>query len=275
MGKVVSLNLDEETLERVDSLVGKHYRNRSHAFESLLGKALNSHAVDTAVILCGGKGTRLRPITETIPKPMIQINGKPILEHVLEWLKSYDISRFVFATGYKHEAIEDYFGDGGKLGVTIGYSREDEKTPLGTGGALKKAAGRIDQTFLLANCDVLTNFNVADMIESHRRAGALVTVSLKPVKEPSRFGVADLEGTRIKRFVQKPAPGTAPSNLANAGVAVFEPEAVRMMPDRPHAFETELFQTLAARGKLAGYPFTGPWVDVGVHDTLEKASDIW
>lgn len=275
MGKIISLNIDEETLKKVDSLVGKNYRNRSHAFEGLLGKALNSHAVDTAVILCGGKGTRLRPITESVPKPMIRINGKPILEHVLDWLKSYDVSRFVFATGYKHEVIEDYFGDGEKMGVTIGYSREGEDRPLGTGGAVKKAAKRFDSAFLLANCDVLTNFNVADMVESHRRAGALVTVSLKPVREPSRFGVAEIEGSRIRRFVQKPAPGTAPSNLANAGVAVFEPDAVRMMPDRPHAFETELFPALAARGKLAGYPFTGPWVDVGVFETLEKASDIW
>ncbi|MBI4214381.1 nucleotidyltransferase family protein [archaeon] len=271
--EIVSLNLDGGLLGAVDSLVGKKYRSRSQAFEALVEKALNNSAVDTAVVLCGGKGTRLRPLTYKMPKPLVRVNGKPILEHVIDWLKSFDFENFILATGYKHEMIEDYFGDGSGFGVDIQYSKESE--PLGTGGALKLASRFVDSTFLLANCDVLTNFNVHDMIETHKSNGSLATVALKPVKDPSRFGIAEIEGMRVKRFVQKPPEGKAPSNLANAGVVIIEPEALKLVPSKPHAFETELFPLLAGQNKLSGYTFTGPWVDVGIFETLDKAQDIW
>ena len=167
--------------------------------------------IKTAFILAGGRGTRLGSLTEEIPKPMIKVAGKPILHHMIDWFASYGVKRFVLAVHYKKESIIEYFGDGKRLAEELIYS--EEKEPLGTGGPLKLAEKHLKERFIFANGDILTNFNLYDMMEHHRKNKAWLTTALKAVKDPKRFGVAELDGEKVTKFIEKPE--VPPTNFIN------------------------------------------------------------
>jgi NDP-sugar pyrophosphorylase family protein len=268
----VTITLDPDLLKRVDSLVdGVAARNRSDAIEQMMRKCMGS-SVNTAFICAGGKGERLMPLTKDVPKPMVRVNNKPILEHVARWLKGNGVNDFVFGLGYKAEAIKDYFKDGSKLGVKIHYSEERE--PLGDAGCISLAKDRLTNTFIVANGDILTNFDVRSMIDTHIANKATITVALKSVPDPSRFGVAELDGQKITGFVEKPGPGKAPTNLINAGVYVMEPKVFEFIKGQC-GIARQLIPRVLEDGGVYGYPFSGPWIDIGVMDSLEKAREIW
>ena len=180
-----------------------------------------------AVVLVGGFGTRLRPLTLSVPKPMLPIGHVPMIVRLVERLGRGGVTEVVLALGFRPEPFIEAFPDGHCGGVALTYAVEPE--PLDTAGAIKFAAefGGIDDTFVVANGDVMTDLDVSALVDAHRSFGAEATLHLIGVDDPSAYGVVDLaDGGSIEAFVEKPAPGTEPSNLINAGTYVFEPSVL-------------------------------------------------
>ncbi len=257
MKEKIAFSIDSSLLKKVDSTVdGLNVKSRSHALEILLRKAFGGDKVSKALILAGGE--RKSESYSTI-KPMIHFEDKPILQHVIEWLRKHNIKDITISVGYMREEIESYFRNGKDFNVNIDYMREDE--PLGTAGPLYLAKSRFDSTFLVIHADVLCDFDLNDLINDHRNSKAAATITLKEVKDPYKYGVANIEGRRIVNFIEKPEKGKEPSNLVNAGVYIFEPSIFDYIPKKG-MLETDVFDALSKKGLLNGYVFSGRWVDV-------------
>lgn len=217
-----------------------------------------------AVILVGGEGTRLKPLTLGTPKPVVPVANRPFLAHVIAMLGRAGVDGVVLATGYLPEVIEGRLRQGGDNGVQLTYSVEE--APLGTAGAVKLAEAQIDGTFAVLNGDIFSDLDLRAMIAFHRSRGAAATIALTWVADPSAFGVveADDDG-RVRRFVEKPPPGQAASHWINAGVYVLEPEVLGLVPSgEPYMFERGLFPTLLERGDpVYGIRHPGYWLDMG------------
>jgi mannose-1-phosphate guanylyltransferase/phosphomannomutase len=226
-----------------------------------------------AVVMAGGEGTRLRPLTSNQPKPMVPIVGKPCMEHILELLREHGMTDVVVTVAFLPQAIRSYFGDGEGMRMSIEYSVEE--SPLGTAGSVKLAAARLDETFLVISGDALCDVDLSALVAFHRERGAAVTVGLKAVENPLEFGivVTDDEG-RIERFLEKPSWGQVFSDTINTGIYVLEPEVLRHIPaDRPFDFSKELFPYLLEMGRpLYGYTMDGYWQDVGNLDQYRQAN---
>lgn len=230
------------------------------------------------MILAAGKGTRVRPITDTVPKPMIPIINRPVMEFLVDLLRRHDFTDIVVSTSYLSHEIENYFREGSRFGVRIAYSFEGYHCGgtvvaegLGSAGGLKKLqdfSGFWDGTFAVLCGDALIDLDLTRVVEEHRRNGAIATIVLKevPADDVSRYGIVDIDETgRIRRFQEKPKPEEAVSQLANTGIYIFEPEVLELVPsDRPFDIGGELFPLLAQKG-LPFYgmsvPFT--WIDIG------------
>jgi NDP-sugar pyrophosphorylase family protein len=210
-----------------------------------------------AVILAGGKGIRLYPITKKIPKPLLPVKKKPILYYIIENLKEYGITEIVLSVGYKAKKIADYFGDGANFGVNISYSKEKE--PLGTGGAIKLASKSFKEDFIVLNGDNLADFNFYKMFEVHNRNKAKITITLYPVEDVTKFGIAKIEGERITKFIEKPKKEEAPSNLSNAGAYIINPKVLEILPDGFSLIEKDCFEKLAQKGVIFAYCHKGYW----------------
>ena len=274
MKERISLTIDREMLRRVDALVnGQEVKNRSHAVELLITRALGLHIPHVAIILAGGKGTRLRPLTYEIPKALIPVQGRTLTEHVLDLFKRYGITEIIFSVGHMKEKIKAHLGDGSKFGVHITYLEEEE--PLGTAGPLKLCRKQLANTFIVSNGDELKDIDLEEMYQFHKQSKALVTIALTTVEDPSAYGVAKLSGNRILEFVEKPKRENAPSNLINSGLYMIEPEVIAMIPEGFAMLEQEVFPKLAKQGKLFGYPFSGQWFDTGNMERYEKAIKEW
>lgn len=270
----LTVTLREDFLRDIDAMVdGIKIRNRSHALETILAKALSADKVRKAFILAGGKGTRMRPFTYEMPKPLIPLQGKPLLQHIIELLRKYEVREVVLSIGYLGDKVRDYFGNGSKLGMDITYIEEKEE--LGTAGALNLAKDQLTETFLMFNGDVLSNIDLTDLVRFHREKKGLSTIALTPVEDPSRFGVARLKGDRILEFIEKPEKTKGVSKLINAGVYVLEPEVIKYVPKGRAMMETDVFPKLAKTGKLYGYPFDGQWFDTGTYEAYENAIKHW
>ncbi|BDE05931.1 hypothetical protein WPS_12070 [Vulcanimicrobium alpinum] len=217
-----------------------------------------------AVVLVGGEGTRLRPLTLETPKPMIPVMNMPFLERTLRRLKEAGIEDVILPAGYLPEAITSHFGDGSSLGLRVRYVIEE--TPLGTAGALKNVADFITGPFFVLNGDVLTSLDLRAMLAAHREKGGLGTLHLIRVDDPSAFGcvVHDPDG-RISAFVEKPERDKAPTNEVNAGTYLLEREVLDAIPaGRPVSIERETFPQLIAAGRpLYGYTTDDYWIDLG------------
>ncbi len=221
--------------------------------------------IETAIILAGGLGTRLRPLTDETPKPLLPIKGKPIVQHTIEQLKKHGVKNIILSIGYKADKIKEYFGDGSKLGLNISYIVEDN--PLGTGGAVKMAAQGITQPFILTWGDELKDIDYTDLHKSFLREAPQVAMVLTEREDVENFGVAKLEGNKIISFVEKPKREDAPSNLINAGAFIIEPECLKVLPEGKSSLEKDCFENLAPLGEISAYHHKGQWYPT---DTLEK-----
>lgn len=229
-----------------------------------------SSEVRQAVIMVGGKGTRLLPLTLTRPKPAMPVLDKPFLKYLIESMADAGIEEIFLACGYKSDVLAHAIGDGSDMGVRIIYS--DEDTPLGTGGAIKRLEDRLDPVFLAANGDTLTSVDIAAQIREHFESGAAVTDSLSEVDDPSQAGVVRIDGDgRILEFQDKPKREEACSNLVNSGVYVVDKKVLRYIPkDTFYDFSKDLFPLLIEKGeRLQGHMAKGIWVDIGrPHDLI-------
>ena len=227
-----------------------------------------------AVVLVGGFGTRLRPLTNHIPKPMLPIGHRPMIERLVNRLARGGVTDVVLALGFKPEPFMAAFPDGKCGDVTLTYAVEPE--PLDTGGAIKFAAleAGIDDTFVVANGDVLTDLDVGQLVATHRRHDAEATLHLIGVEDPSAFGVVALaDDGRITDFVEKPAPGTEPSNLINAGTYVFEPSVLDLIPTGERvSIERSTFPALVEAGRLFGHSTDDYWIDAGRPELYRAAN---
>lgn len=218
-----------------------------------------------ALVLVGGKGTRLYPLTKNLPKPMAPVVLRPHLERVNQWLGRHGVTDVILTLHYKPKHFQDYFGEGSKSGVRVHYV--DEPQPLGTGGAIRNAQRFFDSTFLVFNGDILTDLNLTEVVRFHKEKGAAVTIALQPVDDPTRYGVVELDSnSRILRFVEKPSLEEAPSNLINAGIYVMEPHVLEYIPEGvKYSVERGLFPTLIEHNEPV-YGFAEPadyWIDIG------------
>ena len=218
-----------------------------------------------AVVLVGGFGTRLRPLTLTIPKPMLTVGHRPIVENVIRLLAAAGINEVVLGLGFKPEPFVEAFPDGVCAGIPLHYAVEPE--PLDTAGAIRFAAEHagINETFVVVNGDVLTDLDVSALIAFHKDHGAEATMHLTPVDDPSAYGVAVIDDQgRVQRFVEKPALGTAPSNLINAGTYVLEPSVLqRIASGRKVSIEREIFPLIVDDGGLYALATNDYWIDAG------------
>ncbi len=276
MKERVTLTLEKGLLERIDRLIdGTRIKSRSHAVEILLQQAIGQKMVRKAFIIAGGKGTRLKPITQEIPKPMLPVQGKPILEHIIELFKKYGITEIVLSIGYKGDKIREYFGDGARFGVKITYV--EEISPLGTAGPLRLARHLLSETFFMSNADELKSVDLNDMFRFHKDSGAEATIALTTVRDPKSYGIVRLKGNRIVDFIEKPRSSPSPSGyLINSGLYILEPSVIDLVHSKnPCSIERDVFPKLAKQGKLFGYVFEGQWFDCSTLESYERAIKDW
>ncbi len=227
-----------------------------------------------ALVLVGGFGTRLRPLTLTAPKQMLPICGRPMIEWVVERLAPFGVDEVILSLGYRPDSFVSAYPDGHCAGLPIRYVTEPE--PMGTAGAVRFAADEIgfDDTFLVLNGDVLTDLDVGELVRFHRRAGAVATIALHRVEDPSAFGVVPTDETgRVTAFVEKPPPGEAPTDLINAGTYVLEPAVVASIPPgRQVSIERETFPALVDAGGLYAMASDAYWLDTGTPELFIRAN---
>ena len=277
MKERVTITLNENLIKQLDKRIdGEEIKNRSQEIEKILEDSLGISIPSKALILAGGKGTRLRPLTYKIPKALIEVQGKTLTEWLFELFKKYGIRDVILSTGYMADKIRDYFTDGSKFGMNVDYVEENPDKPLGTAGPLRLAKDMLKDSFIVSNGDELKCINIPRMFRLHKRKKALVTIALTSINDPSQYGVARLDGSRIVEFVEKPKKSEAPSNFINSGFYIIEPEVIEMIPKGKFcSMEREIFPKLAEEGRLRGYPFSGQWFDTGDIERLERARKLW
>lgn len=226
-----------------------------------------------AVVMAGGEGTRLRPMTSSMPKPLLPVANRPIMEHVLRLLKRHGLSETVVTVQFLASLVRNYFGDGEELGMELTYANEEK--PLGTAGSVKNAEEALrDDSFLVISGDALTDFDLSDLIRFHRENDALVTVCLTRVPNPLEFGITIVnEEGRVERFLEKPTWGQVFSDTVNTGIYVMEPEVFEYVEsDVSVDWSGDVFPQLMKEGKpIYGYVAEGYWEDVGTHESYVKA----
>jgi len=227
--------------------------------------------IETAIILAGGLGTRLRPLTLETPKPLLPIKGKPMIEHTINQLRDHGIKNVILSIGYKADQIKEYFGNGSKFGVNITYSIEEQ--PLGTGGAVKQAAANLTESFILAWGDNLMDVDYTKMAEAFDNHNTKITMALTPRNDVEHFGVAQLEGHKIAFFVEKPKREEAPTNLINAGAFVVDPDVLQRLPEGKSSIERDLFENLAYLGQVSAYQHEGQWFPTDNMEKYQNACD--
>ena len=229
-----------------------------------------------AVVMAGGAGTRLRPLTINRPKPMVPMVNKPVIAHILELIKRHGITDVVITLQYMAESIQDYFGDGQSHGMNIQYSIE--QTPLGTAGSVKQAQPLLDDTFIVISGDAVTDIDLSAVIEYHRSRQALATLTLYRVSNPLEYGVVIIdENGRVQRFQEKPSWGEVISDTVNTGIYVLEPQVLDYFePEISYDFSKNLFPMMLEKGDpMFGYVADGYWCDVGnLAEYIRATGDI-
>jgi mannose-1-phosphate guanylyltransferase len=215
-----------------------------------------------AVILVGGEGTRLRPLTSTVPKPVVPLVDRPFITFMLEWLKRHGIDDVIMSCGFLATSVRNVLGDGTGLGIRLRFVEEPD--PRGTAGALKFAEPMLEERFLMLNGDVLTDIDLSEQIAQHERTGAKATLALVPVADPTAYGLVHLHEDRsVRDFVEKPSPDSIDTNMISAGAYVLEREVLELVPpDRNVSIEREVWPLLVGNG-LYGFPSQSYWLDIG------------
>jgi mannose-1-phosphate guanylyltransferase len=227
-----------------------------------------------ALILAGGEGTRLRPLTTTVPKPVVPLVDRPFIRFMLDWLRVHGVDDVVMSCGHMASGVRNVLGDGTALGIRLRYV--EEPRPLGTGGALKYAEPLLQDRFLMLNGDVLTDMDLTAQIAQHERTGARATLALTPVEDPSAYGlVRTRDGGEVTEFVEKPAPDQIDTRNISAGAYVLERSVLELLEaEQPASIERDVFPRLVGEG-LYGYVSDGYWLDIGTPERyLEGTFDI-
>ena len=235
-----------------------------------LDEILVSKKIENSLfIMAGGKGTRLRPHTETCPKPMLEVGGKPMLERIMQKAIAEGINNFTISINYLGHIIEEYFGDGSERGVSIQYLREEE--PLGTAGCLSLLQEPPSLPFIVTNGDVLTDVRYPDLLDFHVRHSAQATMAVKQHEIQNQFGVVKIKGIEIEGFEEKPVY----RSHVNAGLYVLEPTALGYLKRQQHCDMPDVFERMKRNGaKTVAYPMHEPWLDVGRPEDLNNARNI-
>lgn len=237
-----------------------------HVWDSLIAPVALENWM---VIMAGGKGTRLRPHTENCPKPMLEVGGKPMLEHIIERAVADGFQNFVISLHYLGQMIEDYFGDGSKYGVRIEYLREE--SPLGTAGCLSLLAKTPEFPFIVTNGDVLTDIHYNEFLDFHNRYEASATMAVKQHEIQNQFGVVQTRGVEIEGFEEKPIY----RSHVNAGIYVLNPDALKSLEYKQHCDMPALFERIKKKsGRTIVYPMHEPWLDVGRPEDLANARRV-
>jgi len=227
-----------------------------------------------AVVMAGGEGTRLRPLTVNRPKPMVPVVGRPVMEHIISLVRRHGIAEIIATLHYLPDVIEDYFGDGSEFGVKLKYTVE--VTPLGTAGSVRQAAGDLTETFVVISGDALTDMDLTDLVRFHKEKGAVATLALTRVPNPLEFGVVITDGSgRIVRFLEKPSWSEVFSDTINTGIYVLEPEIFDLMEEgKVYDFSKDIFPQLLASGRpMYGYVSRNYWCDIGSLDQCLQANE--
>ena len=224
-----------------------------------------------AVIMAGGEGTRLRPLTSNQPKPMMPVANRPMMEHVVELLKTHGFEEIVVTVGFQANAIRTYFGNGAEFGVRMAYATEE--TPLGTAGSVRNAMDELDEPFLVISGDVLTDIDLTAVVDFHEDRKAVATIGLKAMENPLEFGIViTREDGSIERFLEKPSWGQVFSDTINTGIYVLQPEIFDYIePFKPVDFSSDVFPRLLGEVPMYGYVADGYWEDIGTLDAYIKA----
>lgn len=232
-----------------------------------------------ALVLAGGEGTRLRPLTSTIPKPVVPLAGKPFIVYMLEWLRGHGVTEVILACGFMADDVRAVLGDSAGLGLRLLYV--EEPRPLGTGGALKFAQDLLQERFLMLNGDVLTDIDLAAVLRQHEATGALATLALVQVADPSAYGLVALHDDHsVRAFVEKPGKraggagnGAGGPNLINAGIYVIERGVLEYISPAGNvsSIERDVFPRLVGKG-LFGHAASGYWLDIGTPERYLKAT---
>jgi mannose-1-phosphate guanylyltransferase len=226
-----------------------------------------------AVILVGGEGTRLRPLTCNTTKAMVPILNTPLLEYVLRYLKGHGIKDIILTMSYLPDQIQAQLGDGSKLGVNLSYVIEEQ--PLGTGGAIKNVEAHLAEPFFVLNGDVLTTIDLTAMMSHHRQVKPRVSIALTPVDNPTIYGVVETDhNNKVERFVEKPAPDEVTTNMINAGIYIIDPAVLGYIPPATFSMvERQLFPLLLEKGEpMLAYPSDSYWLDIGTPEKYLKAN---
>src|SRR5829696_2088680 len=227
-----------------------------------------------AVIMAGGEGTRLRPLTSNAPKPMLPLADRPMMEHIVSLLKLHGFDEIVVTVAFLANHIKTYFGDGSEFGVKMTYA--DEPIPLGTAGSVGNTRGLLDETFLVISGDVLTDIDLTKVLDFHREKKAVATIGLATVDNPLEFGIVIThEDGTIERFLEKPTWGQVFSDTINTGIYVLEPEIFDYIADGEVVdFSGDVFPVVLDQGrKLVGEIVEGYWEDVGTLEAYRRTHD--
>lgn len=224
-----------------------------------------------AVILVGGEGTRLRPLTSTVPKPVVPLVDRPFIAYMLQWLESHGVDDVIMSCGFLATSVRNVLGDGSAYGLKLRFVEEPD--PRGTAGALKFAESMLDERFLMLNGDVLTDIDLTAQIEQHERTGAKATLALVPVPDPTAYGLVHLgEDHSVLDFVEKPSPDQIDTNLISAGAYVLDREILDLVPaEQKVSIEREVWPRLVGHG-LYGYSSESYWLDIGTPERYLKAT---
>ena len=252
----ITITLKENLLKNIDSIVdGVEIKNRSHAIEFLLSKNFKDQKIKKAVILAGGKGTVQKGKTKPVSRILTNCKGKMFVEHIFDWLKKEGIKEVIISAGNLSLEVKNKIGDGSKFGLQVSYLSKD----TGTASVLKYLVNIIDETFLMMNGDILSDVDLNEMFDFHKKSGGLCTIGMISVKEPSSFGTIKLKGNQVVDFIEKPQKGKEESYLINAGIYLMEPEIYKSASYKCLSLENNLFPALAKKGNLFGYYLQEKW----------------
>ena len=224
-----------------------------------------------ALILAGGEGTRLRPLTSTVPKPVVPLVDRPFIVFMLDWLRGHGVEDILISCGHMAAGVRNVLGDGSAFGVRLRYV--EEPRPLGTGGALKYAESLLDERFYMLNGDVLTDLDLTAQLAQHERTGAVGTLALTPVDDPSNYGLVRTQGKgEVSEFVEKPSPDAIDTRNISAGAYVLERSVLDLLePEQPASIERDVFPQLVGNG-LYGCVSEGYWLDIGTPERYLQAT---